>query len=94
MGLGVGSAVQRAFLDGVGHDCAKQGDDGARVVAADHGAARYDHVGSGLREEPRRENESQTKRVIHTRSGSLTSAHLSMVSGPTPPSTSMSSEGN
>lgn len=48
MGGGV-SAVQRAFLDDVGHDRAKEGDDGARVVAPDHGAARHDHVGSGLR---------------------------------------------
>lgn len=34
------------------------------------------------------------KEVIHTRPVFLTSAHLSMVSGPTPPSTSMFSEGN
>lgn len=43
------SAVQRALLDGVGHDCAKTGDDGAGVVAPDHGAARHDHVGTGLK---------------------------------------------
>lgn len=37
---------------------------------------------------------SLDNKVIDTRSVFLTSAHLSMVSGPTPPSTSMSSEGN
>ena len=42
------SAVQRTFLDGFGHGGAQQSDDGTRVVAADHSAARHDHVGSCL----------------------------------------------
>lgn len=42
------SAVQGAFLDGVDHGGAEEGDDGAGVVAAYHCAARHDHVGSGL----------------------------------------------
>lgn len=44
----VTSAVQRSLLDGIGYSGTQVGDDGARVVAADHGAARHDHVGSGL----------------------------------------------
>ena len=42
------SAVQRALLDGLRNGRAQQGDDGARVGAPDHRAARHDHVGSGL----------------------------------------------
>lgn len=53
--LGDVSAVQRTFLDCFGNGCAKLSDDGAGVVAADHSAARHDHVGSSLRK-------------IHTRS--------------------------
>lgn len=44
----VNSAVQRSFLDGFGHGGAKESDDGPRVLAADHSAARHDHVGPGL----------------------------------------------
>lgn len=44
----IASAVQRSFLDRIGHGGAKEGDDGARVVAAYHSAARHNHVGSGL----------------------------------------------
>lgn len=42
------SAVQRALLDCLGHRRAQERDDGARVVAANHSAARHDHVGPRL----------------------------------------------
>lgn len=73
------SAVQGSFLDGVGHGGAKEGDDGARVVAAYHSAARHNHVGSGLAQRRRtpisndRERNNPFARLV---SEFLTSAHL------------------
>lgn len=91
------SAVQRSFLDRFGHGSAKESDDGTRVVAAYHSAARHNHVGSGLTQIRNKKIFSSKKEIepfAWRVSESLTSAHLWMVSGPTPPSTSMSKDGN
>lgn len=93
----VTSAVQRSFLDGFGHGSAKESDDGTRVIAAYHSAARHNHVGSGLTQRRNRKifiSKKQIELFAWHVSESLTSAHLWMLSGPTPPSTSMSKDGN
>lgn len=91
------SAVQRSFLDRFGHGSAKESDDGTRVVTAYHSAARHNHVGSGLTQRRNKKifiSKKQVELFAWRISESLTSAHLWMVSGPTPPSTSMSKDGN
>lgn len=93
----ISSAVQRSFLDRFGHGGAEESDDGTRVVAAYHSAARHNHVGSGLTQKRNRKifiSKEQAELLAWRVCESLTSAHLWMVSGPTPPSTSMSKDGN
>lgn len=96
------SAVQRALLDRFSNHRAQKSDDRTRVVAAYHSAAWYYHVGSCLEQiwTYSTHNVRENRKIhylgiaIVLMYAFLTSAHLWIVSGPTPPSTSMSNEGN
>lgn len=96
------SAIQRAFLDCFSNHSAQKSDHRTRVIAAYHSAAGHYHVGSCLEQiwtySTHGVGETHNIKLIvlkwQVMFVFLTSAHLWMVSGPTPPSTSMSNEGN